>query len=452
VTDDLPARMGLPGDWRSTAEGRAAAVARSLEVLRSEPNNVDATETLSSAGGSILPFTRMRQIGRDLLQASPTSVAGATLVARAAAMLGGKGEAIRLLQASLAAHPEHPSGWLRLAVCQASGASPDFAAADEALARARALSPQEADCEWARAVLMLGRDEASRALAVLDSRDVREPGVALARCDALMMLRRLGEAETMVTQELSAFPDSPYALVRLAHLRIAQNRPQEAIAAAEAAFASGGPSTDAYVVYGVARLALGQWESAERSFEYRLALTPEEPGAWVGLSVAQARRHDRSGARRSRAEALSRFPGSVAERTRALRRSLLWFRLKGLNHTASFWIVYLGAVFSTMIGAVVGLTALHDGAWLRGLLFAPVPAFVLAVLVLSGRVRPRGRLWWAGAGLAIAGVVLATGHSVAIGLGAAGWKGTWDDLIFVYMVAGSTGLALMILPWSVRRT
>lgn len=452
MDDTVAARMNLTSDWELTAEGRAAAISRALEILALDPNDRDATDLLSSVAMYILPFTRQREIGQQLLAAEPSSVAGASLVCRAAYQLGGLDESVTILRDNLAAHPEHAAGWIRLAsyhmLLNRAG---DLAAAQDAIDRACALEPDGLDCGIARARMMIERKHRAEGVALLRQLRPRSPiAVDLDLARELFLSRQQKETDGLLDGVLSLVPDSSLALMLRAMVRANQNRGQEALEAARAALDSAGPGNDTYMTYGRVCLKFGAPERAVTSFEYQTQLRPDNTYAWACLSVARGRMRDRDGSRRARAEALATMPAEGPKARIQLGAAELQLRL----HTAppSSWILRAAGATTVLLALGVlasilaGLTWLAQGRWIIGALgVSPLIICCWAVLRAARRAPEYARRTRTGAALVIGSIGMTLVHAVLAGIGVVSDHSLDSAILSLYFWPGMAGVVLMLL-------
>ena len=451
-------RMNLASNWEMTAEGRADAVSRALEVLASNPHDRDATDLLWAAGMYILPFSRVREIAQQLLTAESSSVAGAILASRAAYQLGGLDEAVEGLRDNLAAHPEHVSGWLRLASHQLGLTTVgDFAATQEALDRACALASDDPDCSIVRARIMIQRKHRVEGIALLRQLRPRAPIVVdLELARALYLTRQYKEADSLLDGVLSLVPDSPLALLLRALMRASQNRGQEALVAAQALLTSAGPGYDPYSIYGLVCLKVGAPEAAAASFEYQTQLRPDSSYAWTCLALARRRMHDGKGARRARAEALRTMPTEGLKARIGLALSLLGLRLQTAPTPLVSRVTAAIAMLlclGLLTGIVAGLGWLTEGRWVIGALgVSPLIIFAWVLLhAFRGSPMHRRRHRTGGA-LLMGSIAMTLVHAVLAGVGVASVEGLLNAVVFLYFWLGTAGVVLLVLARQKPRT
>ncbi len=454
-------RMNLASDWEMTAEGRADAVSRALEVLASSPHDRDATDLLYAAGMYVLPFSRQREIAQQLLTAESSSVAGAVLASRAAYQLGGLDEAVAGLRDNLAAHPEHVSGWLRLATHQMGlTTAGHLAAAQEALDRACALASDDPDCCIVRARMLIQRKHRVEGIALLRQLRPRAPiDVELELARALFLTRQPKEADSLLDGVLSLVPDYPLALLLRVLMRASQNRGQEALEAAQALLTSAGPGSDAYMTYGLVCLKVGAPEAAAASFEYQTQLRPDSTYAWTCLALARRRMHDGKGARRARAEALETMPAKGLKARIGLALSLLRLRLQtaptaptSLANRVTATIAML-LCLGLLTGIVAGLGWLAEGRWVIGALgVSPLIIFAWVLLYAFRSAPTHLRRHRTGGALLVGSIAMTLVHAVLAGIGVASPEGLLNAVVFLYFWLGTAGVVLLFLARQKPRT
>lgn len=131
------------------------------------------------------------------------------------------------------------------------------------------------------------------------------------QANALLMQRRLREAEVALNRLLQAYPESPEALLLLGRLRYQEQKCVEAEEAFRRHLAAQPNSLNGFVQLGLSLLCQQRWADAVGVLRQAIALKPDFAQAHYNLGYALARAGDATGAIASYREALRANPGDV---------------------------------------------------------------------------------------------------------------------------------------------
>jgi serine/threonine-protein kinase len=244
----------------------------------------------------------------------PATVAAATAAAGPAARRRGRGAAIGLTFALVAAvaagaalvlhKPDESAGSGGTGVAAASDEPPFPAACDPALSRqlADARRPGLADTE------ALPRLEAIAAACPSAAVAQALLGTTLARLD------RDGDAEPHLRRALALVPGYTSAQHNLAVLLVKRGRAAEALPLLDAVLARDPAHPSARLARAQARLVTGDAAGAAADLRAQTARRPDQGSAWALLAEALARSNDEAGARAAACRAVALGVGAARER------------------------------------------------------------------------------------------------------------------------------------------
>ena len=257
------------GQW-DTAGGLADEVWARLQLALSK----------SEAGTE-----RAAQLNRDLGQAY-------FLQGLIAAGKGNKPEALRLLQE--ADKREFPARDSALIATLAGALDSLGEARLAAQAYEEYLKHFPADdtarLRWGLAIHATGQFES--ALAIFRDLLQRRPGYPMARFQAaaaLLELKQNDEAERLLNEELAANPSCFECLTKLAYIEYLRGNTETAQALLEKSAAIQADYSETFLVRGLIKNRLGQYEEAIPDLENVLIEYPDQPAAHLQLSIAYSR-------------------------------------------------------------------------------------------------------------------------------------------------------------------
>jgi tetratricopeptide (TPR) repeat protein len=260
------------------------AAALKLGVLREGQGEVDvAVDAYKAAAATLTGPEQGEALGRMAVAQAARGMAEAGATAEAALAADPEGLWPTIAMARRRVHQGQPDEGIALA--QKAVAAGGGAAATAALAHA-----QEAKGDMAAA-------EASYRQAIAADPKALSATVGLAT--VLRKTGRAAEAEPMLAQVIEASPGAVEAYKEMARVKIAQNRPQEALADANlaAAMAENDPEAQALVMEvrvagALSSLAAGQTDLAVSELMQLRDKTPGSVPVRLGLARAQVARRD----------------------------------------------------------------------------------------------------------------------------------------------------------------
>ncbi len=212
--------------------------------------------------------------------------AEAERIAQDHARAGNLEQALTIQQRIVAAHPQDPATWHRLALMQLQGGR--LPAAAQSLEKAIALAPQLAlvQCHYGEVLRRLGRlDEAVAAGETAQRLAPERPDVLVNLAAALLDRREADRALPLLEAAIARDPQQPNTHVNLGNARRMQGNLPAAMAAYRSALALAPRQVDALAALGLCLRDSGDLAAARVQMESAVAAQPNHANARSSLAI-----------------------------------------------------------------------------------------------------------------------------------------------------------------------
>lgn len=318
---------GRYGQALDAADFGTAAQRCYAEAGQREPDSARWPHLLGLRQLREQPDAALENLGRAVKLSGPTNDASRLRLAQALIERGRTGEATQVLQALLTAFPYHPAARLELARASLSLGNAEAIPTMLAPCLTNPFTARSSHILLGQVRLRQGQADAAAkhseiAASLPKPFDWPDPflrevqGLRLdarkqaEQANALLVQKRLPEAETVVSNLLARVPEDPEALLLLGRIRLQQRRCADAEAIFVRHLTLRPESPNGQMQLGMACYCQSKWQEAATAFERAIVLKPDFAQAHYNLGLARLRLGETNAAMASLHEARRLEPGS----------------------------------------------------------------------------------------------------------------------------------------------